>query len=195
VSEIVILPLTEERLPDLAEIFGERGDPSWCWCASFRLPSSEFGRNPEFNRGVLEQAVGTTAKEGRSPGLIAYREGSPVGWVSLGPRHDYRRLERSRLLAPVDDEQVWSVVCFVVIPSARGQGIAGALLEAGVEYARDHGATHLEGYPVEISGDRIPSPNAYMGTLSMFSRAGFEVVARRQATATSVVRPIVRLTF
>jgi GNAT superfamily N-acetyltransferase len=194
-SSLEVLPLTLERFTDLAQVFGERGDPSWCWCASFRLPSSEFGRNPEFNRGVLEGAVKTTAEVGRAPGLIAYRDRVPVGWVSLGPRQDYTRLQRSRLLAPVDDQEVWSIVCFVVRPDARGQGVAGALLEAAIDYARGHGAARLEGYPFDNQGKRIPSPNAYMGTLSMFERAGFEVVERRSATATSVARPIVRKTL
>jgi len=50
----------------------------------------------------------------------------------------------------------------------------------------------LEGYPVENDGSRLPSANVYMGTLSMFERAGFAVVERRRANATSVTRPMVR---
>jgi len=42
-------------------------------------------------------------------------------------------------------------------------------------------------------GDRIPSAYAYKGTLAMFERAGFRVVARRQSNPTTPVRPIVRL--
>ncbi len=64
--------------------------------------------------------------------------------------------------------------------NARRQGVASALLEAAVDHARDHGATTLEAYPVETDGGRIPSANAYMGTLAMFERAGFEVIERRQ---------------
>jgi hypothetical protein len=44
-------------------------------------------------------------------------------------------------------------------------------------------------------GERIPSENAYRGTLSMFERAGFAVVERRQWNATSPVRPIIRLSL
>ena len=75
---------------------------------------------------------------------------------------------------------VWSIVCFVVGRTARGQGIAAALLAAAVDYARDHGATMLEAYPVDTGGGRVPSANVYHGTLSMFERAGFRVVERRQ---------------
>ena len=99
----------------------------------------------------------------------------------------------SKLLAPVDDTPVWSIVCFVVSRRARRQGIAAALLDAAIDYARTHGATMLEAYPVDTSGGRVPSANAYHGTLGMFERAGFTVVDRRQWNATTPSRPIVRL--
>jgi hypothetical protein len=66
------------------------------------------------------------------------------------------------------------------------------LLAAAVDYAREHGATLLEAYPIDTAGGRVASANAYHGTLSMFERAGFRVAARRQANPTSPVRPIVR---
>jgi hypothetical protein len=68
-----------------------------------------------------------------------------------------------------------------------------ALLEAAVDYARDNGALRLEAYPVETEGSRLPSANVYMGTLTMFERAGFEVLERRKANKNSVTRPVVRL--
>lgn len=192
-SDVEILPLTPARLPDLATLFAQGGDPNWCWCASFRLRSLDFTKaNPASNRRVLETAVRTTAKQQRAAGLIAYRDGEAIGWVSLGPRDDYERLAHSRILAPVDDTPVWSIVCFVVGRKARRQGVASALLEAAVDYARDHGATTLEAYPVETDGGRIPSANAYMGTLAMCERAGFEVIERRQWNRGTAVRPIVR---
>lgn len=192
-SDLEIHPLTPERLPDLAALFGQGGDPKWCWCASFRLRGIDFHNSTgDSNRKVLERAVATTAKEKRAPGLIAYRDGQAIGWVSLGPRDDYERLQHSKILAPIDDKPVWSIVCFVVGRKARGQGVASVLLDAAVDYAREHGATLLEGYPVETDGKRIPSANVYKGTLGMFERAGFEVVERRQFNRTSPVRPIVR---
>ena len=123
---------------------------------------------------------------------MAYRDGEPVGWVSVGPRDDYARLQHSKVLGPVDDKPVWSIVCFVVARAARGQGVARALLDAAVDYAREHGATLLEAYPVETDGERVPAANAFKGTLGMFERAGFEVVERRRANSVSAPRPIVR---
>ena len=188
-----IHPLTPERLPDLAALFAEGGDPKRCWCAFFRVRNADIVHwDAESNRAVLERAVETTGAEGRSPGLVAYRDDAAVGWVSIGPRDDYARLQASKVLAPLDDKPVWSIVCFVVSRRVRRQGVARALLDAAIGYARDYGATLLEAYPVETHGERMPSANVFKGTLAMFERAGFGVVERRQFSATTPVHPIVR---
>jgi GNAT superfamily N-acetyltransferase len=141
----------------------------------------------------MEAAVVETAKERRAPGLVAYDGDEAVGWISIGPREDYERLAHSTILKPVDDEPVWSIVCFVVGRRSRGQGLARTLLDAGITYARDHGAKMLEAYPVEVpDGERVPSANLFRGTLTMFESAGFEVVARRSAPGSRAPRPIVR---
>jgi len=190
VTDLTIVPLTPDRLPDLATLFEQGGDPKWCWCAWYRVPNRNWtNATPPENRALLEElATGVQA-----PGLVAYRGELVVGWVSLGPREDFERLAHSRILAPVDDHPVWSIVCFVVGKRERGQGIARALLAAAIDHARANGATTLEAYPVDTGDGRLPAATVYKGTVSMFERAGFTVVARRQASATAAPRPIVRL--
>jgi GNAT superfamily N-acetyltransferase len=192
-DDLEILPLTAERFADLAALFGQGGDAKLCWCSWFRLRNVDFRTaTRESNRRVLEEALETTAAAGRAPGLVAYREGEAIGWVSLGPRDDYERLRHSKVLAPIDDQPVWSIVCFVVSRRARGQGVARAMLQAAIDYAGEHGARLLEGYPVETDGGRVPAAQAYRGTLGMFERAGFGVAERRRANRVSAPRPIVR---
>ena len=193
ISDVVIEPATPDRIPDLARLFDQGADPRWCWCAWYRVRSIDFRTaTPAANRHVLEAAAVTTAREGRAPGLVAYRDAEPVGWVSVGPREDYERLEHSNVLGRVDDRPVWSIVCFVVARRSRGQGIATALLSAAIDYARDHGATLLEAYPVDAADGRVSTAAAFKGTLTMFERAGFKVVERRRANSASAERPIVR---
>jgi ribosomal protein S18 acetylase RimI-like enzyme len=187
--ELTFVPLTPDRLDDLATLFDQPGDPKWCWCASFRVRRRAKGVPSAENRAVLANA----AERDPAPGLIAYRAGRVVGWVSLGPREAFVKLAHWKALAPVDDRPVWSIVCFVVGRQDRGQGLAGALLDAAIDHARANGATTLEAYPADTGGERIPSPVAYNGTLSMFERAGFTVVARRTFNRTLPARPIVRL--
>ena len=192
--QLDIKPLTPDRLPDLASLFEQGGDPKWCWCAYFRIRGFDFSSGGKArHRAVMEQAAEETAAGGRAPGLVAYHDGEAVGWVSVGPRTDYERLAYSKVLAPVDDKPVWLIVCFVVGRRSRGQGVANAMLDAAIDYARDHGAKMLEAYPVELAeGERIGAGEAYKGTLAMFERAGFKVVDRRQWNASTPVRPIVR---
>jgi ribosomal protein S18 acetylase RimI-like enzyme len=189
-SDLDIQPLTPERFGDLAALFEEGGDPKWCWCTYFRVRGRDWSNSTaESNRAELESRAG----DDPPAGLLAYDGDRVVGWVSLGPRTTYERLEASRVLAPVDERPAWSIVCFVVSRSARGRGVARAMLDAAIRHAKAHGATLLEAYPVDTAGERVPAANAYRGTLRMFEAAGFTEVARRRANASSPERPIVRL--
>ena len=124
---------------------------------------------------------------GRAPGLIGYRGRAPVGWVSLGPREEFAKLRRSPVMKAVDDESVWSIVCFVVPAEHRGQGVARALLDGGIAYARAQGARLLEAYPVDKPA-RSRDDSMWFGAKSMYDEAGFREVARRKPE-----RPVVRL--
>ena len=190
VTGLDVRPLTRDRFPDLAALFEEGGDPKWCWCVYFRFRGRDWTNSTKAeNRAALEHL----AERPLAPGLVGYRDGRVIGWVSLGPREDYERLGSSKILAPVDDTPVWSIVCFVVSRKVRGQGVAAAMLAAAIDFARAHGATTLEAYPVDASDGRMPAANAFHGTLAMFERAGFTVVERRQWNPSTPVRPIVRL--
>jgi GNAT superfamily N-acetyltransferase len=187
-----IEPLTAERWDDAVAVFGTRGDAATCWCQFFRLGGPQWrASSAEERRGSLrDQASGPLP-----PGLLAYVDGKPAGWVAVAPRPGYARLARSRALVAVAgiramaDESVWSVTCFVVRVGFRRRGVAAALLQAAIEFARDHGAVVLEGYPVEVaSGARRASSDLYHGTASTFAAAGFREVAR-----TSAARPVMRL--
>ncbi|MGH2417186.1 MAG: GNAT family N-acetyltransferase, partial [Candidatus Limnocylindria bacterium] len=137
-ADLVIKPLTPARLPHLATLFEQGGDPKWCWCAYFRVRGMSWSNAlPESNREILAAATRRGARTRRAPGLVAYRDGQVVGWVGLSPREEYERLEHSTALKRLDDKPVWSIVCFVVGRKARGQRVADALLAAAVDYARE----------------------------------------------------------
>jgi ribosomal protein S18 acetylase RimI-like enzyme len=183
-------PLTPDRWSDLEAIFNARGCSvaRGCWCMYYRVSGAAApeaaGPTPSAgNRAALKALVDA----GKPPGLIGYRDGEPVGWVSLGPRDEFAKLRRSPVMKPVDDLPVWSIVCFVVPGAYRGQGIARSLLDAAIRYARKRGASILEAYPVD-KPDRSRDDAMWFGTLSMYDAAGFQEVARRKPH-----RPVVRL--
>src|SRR6476620_5511165 len=103
IAKLDIRPLTPDRLPDLAALFDQGGDPKWCWCSYFRIRGVDFSADSGArHRKVLEAATTDGVQVGRAPGLVAYRRGEAeaVGWVSVGPREDYERLVHSKVLAP-----------------------------------------------------------------------------------------------
>jgi GNAT superfamily N-acetyltransferase len=178
-------PVTPERWEDLERLFGPRGACSGCWCMWYRIKRSEWNKNSnEGNRKALKGIVDS----GRVPGLLAYVDGEPVGWVSVAPREEFSSLERSHVLKRIDDRPVWSIVCFFVSRAHRRQGLSRALVRAAVDYAADQGATLVEGYPVERApGSKFSAAEAFRGSAAAFERGGFREVARRSAR-----RPIMR---
>jgi GNAT superfamily N-acetyltransferase len=181
---IDVHPVTPDRWDDLVRLAGEQGFWSGCWCMWWRLTNQELAQqSADQARAALQRLVA----EGREPGLLAYRDGEAVGWVSVAPRQQYRRIERTQKLQPVDDRPAWAVVCFYVPREHRRTGVVGALLAAAVDHARARGAELLEGYPVDpAAGRRVTGARLATGTLPVFERAGFVEVARRGG------RPIVR---
>ncbi len=191
-ADLEVHALTPARFEDVVELFGTRGDPSWCWCQFFLTTGGDYTRSTDANREALRAQAARRPR----PGLLAYAQGTPVGWVQVGPRPTYRRWCGNRALRKVtgddvDDTGVWAVTCFVVKVGRRRRGIGAALLEAAVTAARDAGARVVEGHPVDLAarpGGRASSAELYHGVLSTFLDAGFEEVGR-----TGPTRPVVRL--
>ena len=121
------------------------------------------------------------------PGLLAYHDGQPVAWCSLGPRQDFPALERSRSLKRIDAVPVWSIVCFYVAKPFRRQGLLIGLIRMAAAYARSRGARMLEAYPVDIHSPRLKGLtlhgfHGYMGIATTFEAAGFVQVGRASET-------------
>jgi GNAT superfamily N-acetyltransferase len=177
-------PLNPVRWADFEKLFGPRGACAGCWCMYWRLTRSQYDEQQgEFNRRNIKALVDS----GNIPGILAYVDDEPVGWCSIAPREEFATLARSRILKPVDDLPVWSVVCFFVARKQRRQGLTIQLLNAAVEYAASKGATVIEGYPVEPKEGKSPDVFVFTGLSSAFKQAGFKEVLRRSET-----RPIMR---
>jgi ribosomal protein S18 acetylase RimI-like enzyme len=189
--KLAIHPLTAGRWPDLEALFAAKGCSvaRGCWCMCYRETGQQDVPEDATLRQLRKERLRELAAGDPPPGLIGYLGGKPVGWVSLGPRADFIRFERSPVLKPVDDSKVWSIICFVVPSEHRGQGVATALLDGAIRYARKRGVRILEAYPMD-KAKRAHDEDMWFGALSMFSRAGFEEVLRRKPE-----RPIVRLSL
>jgi GNAT superfamily N-acetyltransferase len=176
-------PLTGDRWDDLVALFGPRGACAGCWCMWWRMPSREFeaGKGAG-NRAALRRLV----RSGEPPGILAYADGEAVGWCAVGPREVFPRLEGSRILKRVDDEDVWCVPCLFVARGRRRRGVSTALVRAALTYAASWGARIVEAYPKDAADEQVDA-FVWTGLASTFRSAGFEEVARRSPT-----RPIMR---
>lgn len=181
-------PVTPDRFEDFADVINRNRRDNHCWCLSHRLQGAEID---QLGGGNREQAMRRLCQRDHPPGVVTYRYGEPVGWCNIGPRAEITQLARSRLILPIDDLPVWSIVCVVVRPGHRRQGVTVPLLEGAVAYAASHGAPAVEAYPVDPPG-RMDLTMAFVGTKSMFDRAGFRDVGTTDAVANGMPRLVMR---
>jgi GNAT superfamily N-acetyltransferase len=181
-------PVTPDRFEDFADVINPNRRASHCWCLSHRLRTRDI---EDLGGGDRERAMRRLCERADPPGVVAYLDGRPVGWCNVGARADIPRLARSTLIRPVDDVAVWSIVCVVVRGGHRRQGATGPLIAGAVAYAASRGAPAVEAYPVDPAG-RMDTTMAFVGTRSMFARAGFEQVGTTDAVASKLPRIVMR---
>ena len=168
----------------------KRPDANVCFCLSYRLTSSKENlalKGPE--RG---ERVKQLCRQDPPPGVLAYDGDEVVGWAGVHPRAD-TSFAHNRRIPHVDDLDVWSVWCIRVRPGHRGEGISHRLLEGAVEFARDHGAPAIEGYPLDNKGRKIDLTMAYVGTRKLFEKAGFTKAAATDSVLNGFPRVLMRL--
>jgi len=184
ISKLKFLPVTIDNWKDFESLFGKRGACGGCWCMWSRIKRSEFEKQKgESNKRAMKKLV----RGGTIPGILAYIDNLPIGWCSVAPREHFSALARSRVLKPVDNKEVWSIVCLFVNKEYRRSGVSTALIKEAVKFANANGAKIIEAYPVEPRKKIMPDVFAYYGLPSAYLKAGFKEVARRSES-----RPIMR---
>jgi GNAT superfamily N-acetyltransferase len=188
-GELRVVPATSADWPAVQVLLGRDGERG-CWCQYYRLSSSDYSARPpgagaEFMRGQLAADP--------SPGIVCYDGAEAAGWLGLWPRSRFERLNRSKTIPQVDDTPVWSIVCFYVRVGYRRRGVAAALLEGAIDYARRSGVPALEAYPIDAGKDRLDVSFSYVGFTSMFEKAGFERVVITDSRSAGRPRVLMRL--
>lgn len=155
------------RYEDFFEVLGvKKPGGGGCWCMSYRDSRVTNDERPAYMQRECATEPG--------PGVLVYVDEEVAGWCSVAPRSTYRRLMNSRTIPFLDERDAWSIVCFVVRPGYRKQGLMHHLLDGAVEHARENGAEVVEGYPAEVGRDRIDLISGYVGTTELFEEHGFE---------------------
>jgi ribosomal protein S18 acetylase RimI-like enzyme len=188
--------LCRKTWADFARLFSQGNGWDHCWCIHFQRPCG-LPREKWLHSRVERSARNRREKKelvekGCAHGILVYAGGEPVGWCQYGPREELPRIDSGRnyrgLAAEGGARKLWRITCFVVDRKHRRRGIAGIALRAALESIRKKGGGVVEGYPVRDWKElrrseirrrgRVPSFGnvSTHGTVSMFEKAGFEVV-------------------
>ena len=189
--------LSKETWPDFERLFlkqGVVGDGWWCWCTYHHPLSLSSAESKQLStraaRSVKNRRVKRTLVEkGRAHGILLYANGEPVGWCQFGPKEELSRIDNRAKYRKVTldstDSKLWRITCFVVDEKYRRRGVASAALKAALEAIRKKGGGLVEAYPVSKTDQG--SNYMYSGTVTMFEKAGFKVVAPLGAGRTTTV--------
>jgi len=173
--------LSRRTWPDFERLFKKPGEWGACWCIYYQrpgpLPKSEtagltLARKAARNRRDKKELV----DKGCSHGMLVYVETEPVGWCQYGPKDELPRIDAGRKYRKLGfgaEKRLWRITCFCVDRKYRNQAVASAGLAAALESIRRKGGGTVEAFPVIRRGALA----AWFGTVSMFKKGGFEVVA------------------
>lgn len=169
--------LSAAHLADYLAFFDTRAfpdNPRWASCYCF-FPYHDPKTMDWPKRGAAENRLAITASvtQGQGQGYLAYAGNEVVGWCNAAPRQRFPMLDEPER----DAEHIGSIMCFIVAPSHRGQGIAAALLNAACDGLKAQGLRRVQAKPLK---DAKGAAANHCGPLSMYLAAGF-TIAREDA--------------
>jgi GNAT superfamily N-acetyltransferase len=180
VAAIEIQVVGQSNLDALARLFTVSRETRHCWCVAYCSTSWEFATG-WYGGGNRRRFEALAASEPYPMGMLAVRDGEPIGWCACGPRLRYTAAlaGRGRLLADrprEEDRDVWLIACLFVRPDRTGDGVLLPLIRGAIQLARDAGATAVEAWPLAM-GIRRPG-EAHLGREGVFARLGVRRVAQ-----------------
>jgi len=174
--------LSNRTWPDFVKLFKKPGEWALCQCMYYQrarplprrkreaLTSQQW---TERNRREKRELV----RKGHAHGILVYSRSEPVGWCQYGPKEELPRIDAGRKYKAMaldnHAKRVWRITCFSVDRKHRHQGVASIALSAALRSIRNRGGGIVEAYPATHRGALA----LWFGTVSMFRREGFRIVA------------------
>jgi ribosomal protein S18 acetylase RimI-like enzyme len=147
------------------EAFTDNAKWSGCYC-QFYLDDPAVTDPQTISTERNRQSACDRVASGEMQGYLAYSEGRVVGWCAAGS---------SKLFpgVPDADEKLARMLCFVIHPLFRGQGVARSLMQHAVADLATLGFAVVEAAPYTQPEQQAAN---YRGHLSMYLAEGFEAV-------------------
>lgn len=172
---ITVRPLGPKMWDDVETLFGKNGACGGCWCMFWRVEKGE--KWDDLQGPPAKKRFKKLVETGAANGIVAYADGEPIGWCSLGKRTAFAKLDRAPSLKVEDADAVWSLPCFFVKAGHRGRGVATAMLAAATKEVQKLGGKLAEAYPLpspKAGEKKIPAAFAFTGTTALFEKLGFK---------------------
>lgn len=171
--DIEIKPLTKVLKDDYLFffdniIFDENPDRAKCYCYDYHF----IGDVETCTREASRSAVATLIDENMLTGYLVYSNDNPVGWCNVNNRLNYQRLIRDYDYIDNPKDKVCSIVCFLIHPDYRRQGIAQKILERIISDYSTKDLDYLESYPKK---SELSCEGNFKGPLDLYKRFNFEI--------------------
>jgi ribosomal protein S18 acetylase RimI-like enzyme len=179
---ITIKPLSEALIPDFLNFFDNiafTDNPEWsgCYCYYYHEscpPDQWMKRGAAANREDAQKLI----QAGTLRGYLAFDPSTnqPMGWINVNDKGNYPRLATNPDFIDTDSGTVGlkiaAIVCYVIAPNYRRQGIATQLLARAIADYTGQGYDYLEAYPAK--GAKTDA-HLYHGPVPMYEEAGFTI--------------------
>lgn len=169
---IEIKPLTKDLKYDYLDLFDnmpymENPDWSKCYCNDYHFLGDVESCTRENSREMIIERINRNELQG----YLVFTKDKPVGWCNVNNRANYQRLLRDDNLIDNPDDKVCSVVCFLIHPDYRREGISQMILERVIWDYASLDYDYIESYPKrgDANGSRFNGP------LELYRRNNFEV--------------------
>lgn len=149
-------------------VFKENPEWSICYCYDNHFTGDIATCTRESNRSAVIDLI----NENKLTGYLVFENDQPVGWCNANNRLNYQKLLRDYDLIDHPDDKVCSIVCFLIHPDYRRQGISQTVLEKIIQDYSDTDYDYIEAYPKK--GD-VSYDSNFKGPLQLYKSADFKI--------------------
>lgn len=170
--DIEIKALTKYLTADYLHLFDNmihKENPDWskCYCNHFHFLGDVDSCTRENSREMIINRI----NENELQGYLVYNKERAIGWCNVNNKLNYQRLLRDYGPNDITDDKVCSVVCFLIHPDYRRNGISQKILEKVISDYSNKEYDYIESYP--RIGDT--SVSNFNGHVELYNKNNFKI--------------------